>query len=213
MSYKDYLQSCHWQEILERDSNTCVECGCTSDLHVHHISYDNRGNETGNDLETLCKNCHRDRHCEELILTSRNKFFTKLFRLPEFSINTYTGYFCSLLPFLEKNTNRLVGRKKSDNGMVNIPLSNKHLTGILGISRTSFYRFMKECKYNSYIVIKNGNYYISPIYAMNGQGVSVELYLCFKGVEELEDALTDSEREKIRAYLLDNPEDDIGGNN
>ena len=46
------------QEIKNRDSNTCQECGKTDDLEVHHID-GNRLNNDPENLLTLCKKCHR----------------------------------------------------------------------------------------------------------------------------------------------------------
>ncbi|MHA2066094.1 MAG: HNH endonuclease [Candidatus Thorarchaeota archaeon] len=52
----------HWkairQKILERDGNKCTECSSTDKLHVHHLTYENEGNEKPEDLITLCHSCH-----------------------------------------------------------------------------------------------------------------------------------------------------------
>lgn len=49
--------------ILERDGHRCVECGATTDLHVHHLVPRHLGghDEPAN-LITLCAGCHGVRH-------------------------------------------------------------------------------------------------------------------------------------------------------
>ena len=54
------------KEILERDRHRCRICGqdnVETKLHVHHIDYDRRHNETSN-LVTLCMTCHSALHAE-----------------------------------------------------------------------------------------------------------------------------------------------------
>lgn len=64
ISYEEYIgRSPRWQEKrverLKIDNFKCVVCGETHNLHVHHITYENLGNEdVDNDLVTLCKGCH-----------------------------------------------------------------------------------------------------------------------------------------------------------
>jgi len=63
MGYSEYLQSEHWQKIraerLKIDDYKCQKCGRPLDLQVHHLNYDNLGNEDiYSDLITLCKYCH-----------------------------------------------------------------------------------------------------------------------------------------------------------
>ena len=43
--------------IMERDNKSCLRCGTTEGLLVHHIDGDDRDNELSN-LATLCKSCH-----------------------------------------------------------------------------------------------------------------------------------------------------------
>ncbi len=64
--YKEYLNSEHWKIIREArlkiDNNECKFCGSKNDLHVHHLTYKNKGNEKMYDLITLCKKCHLKLH-------------------------------------------------------------------------------------------------------------------------------------------------------
>jgi len=64
--YKLYLQSDEWAErrlrILRRDNYTCRICSSTTNLHVHHLTYDRKYNESDYDLITICKDCHEIVH-------------------------------------------------------------------------------------------------------------------------------------------------------
>lgn len=69
VDYKEYIKSEEWKvkrkEVLERDKFKCRLCGAKGteyNLHVHHNSYDNLGNEPLEDLITLCKKCHETYH-------------------------------------------------------------------------------------------------------------------------------------------------------
>lgn len=48
---------------IKRDNGKCNFCGCSGDIHVHHIRPLSRGgtNEPYN-LVTLCADCHRREH-------------------------------------------------------------------------------------------------------------------------------------------------------
>ena len=65
-AYQMYLQSEHWKAIrnmaLDRASYKCQKCGNQSDLQVHHLSYDNLGHETYDDVMVLCRDCHQEEH-------------------------------------------------------------------------------------------------------------------------------------------------------
>lgn len=76
MPYPEYLKSDHWRRIrgamLIAHSARCQgkKCegfdsywmGSEDYLHVHHVSYRNRGNERFEDLRLICKDCHKDAH-------------------------------------------------------------------------------------------------------------------------------------------------------
>ncbi|OGO78623.1 MAG: hypothetical protein A2Y23_10095 [Clostridiales bacterium GWB2_37_7] len=69
MPYNEYLKTQHWElaqsAVLKRDKNKCADCGCSKKekpLEVHHITYIRRGKEKLEDLMTLCKDCHKERH-------------------------------------------------------------------------------------------------------------------------------------------------------
>ena len=65
--YYNYLQSNEWKTIreirLELDYYRCVICESTTNLQIHHLTYDNVGDEDiRNDLITLCMLCHQNAH-------------------------------------------------------------------------------------------------------------------------------------------------------
>jgi 5-methylcytosine-specific restriction endonuclease McrA len=65
-TYQDYLQSSLWIDkaifFRELKGNKCERCGSTQNLNVHHLSYENVGNEHQKDLILLCKGCHEKEH-------------------------------------------------------------------------------------------------------------------------------------------------------
>lgn len=67
--YRAYLRSPEWRarrlEFLEDAEYQCQECGSNKKLQVHHLSYDNLGDETEDDVEVLCKECHEDKEIEK----------------------------------------------------------------------------------------------------------------------------------------------------
>jgi len=68
LSYKQYLQSPHWNEVrklaIENAKGKCQLCNNNKYLNVHHRTYIHLGNEQNNlsDLTVLCKNCHEKFH-------------------------------------------------------------------------------------------------------------------------------------------------------
>lgn len=61
--YKEYLKTEHWQEVrkarLSVDKYRCYLCGTPRRLNVHHLRYDNLGDENVHkDLISLCLHCH-----------------------------------------------------------------------------------------------------------------------------------------------------------
>ena len=66
--YRDYLQSDEWKAmrslVLKRDHATCLLCDSTLFLHVHHRHYGTLYKETGKELATLCRSCHKALHAE-----------------------------------------------------------------------------------------------------------------------------------------------------
>lgn len=66
MPYRDYLQSPEWQQkrksMLRASGYRCSLCNAQGELHVHHKTYERRGQEFQKDLIVLCAECHRKFH-------------------------------------------------------------------------------------------------------------------------------------------------------
>lgn len=66
LNYKNYLQSEQWREkremVFRFNGRQCVHCGSEKRLHVHHVTYENLGNEKLEDLMVLCESCHAEEH-------------------------------------------------------------------------------------------------------------------------------------------------------
>lgn len=66
MPYAEYLKTDHWvsmrKYMLKKAHYKCQLCGNKQELHVHHRTYENRGNELPQDLIVLCASCHRKFH-------------------------------------------------------------------------------------------------------------------------------------------------------
>lgn len=66
--YTLYINSAEWQrkrhDALVQAAFTCQRCGCFGDDHrgkgleVHHLNYDNLGEELPEDLKVVCRDCH-----------------------------------------------------------------------------------------------------------------------------------------------------------
>lgn len=63
--YATYITSTAWQarrlQFIATTNGRCA-CGETHDLHVHHASYDNLGDEPDEDLRLVCQRCHSEIH-------------------------------------------------------------------------------------------------------------------------------------------------------
>lgn len=79
--YSEYIKSKEWQEtrqrIFKRDNYKCQKCGAAKNLSVHHITYENLGEEKDADLVTLCESCHEDVHYADNLRsgTKKAKYF------------------------------------------------------------------------------------------------------------------------------------------
>lgn len=66
MPYKEYLQTDHWKltrkKKLRESKYKCQLCGSKGELHVHHNTYERRGEEDLSDLVVLCSDCHAKFH-------------------------------------------------------------------------------------------------------------------------------------------------------
>jgi hypothetical protein len=66
MPYRLYLQTDEWQATrrarLRAAQHRCQVCNAARKLHVHHRTYERRGNEWASDLIVLCDDCHAMYH-------------------------------------------------------------------------------------------------------------------------------------------------------
>jgi len=62
MDYDQYIQSDEWKikraAALDHARNRCQVCNDGMNLHVHHRTYEDLGNEHIYDLTVLCRECH-----------------------------------------------------------------------------------------------------------------------------------------------------------
>jgi hypothetical protein len=60
-----YYKSSYWRSIRTKMFSyrqECFVCDSTEDLVIHHLNYDNIGNEDLGNLEVLCRSCHSYTH-------------------------------------------------------------------------------------------------------------------------------------------------------
>ena len=63
--YHRYLKSSKWKGIRKEviaERILCERCSSSESLQVHHKTYKNVFNEKMEDLELLCRKCHREEH-------------------------------------------------------------------------------------------------------------------------------------------------------
>ena len=69
MNYLAYLRSPEWREkrkeFIDAVDGECEECRSKKNLQVHHLTYDNIGEESEEDVEVLCKECHENKEMEK----------------------------------------------------------------------------------------------------------------------------------------------------
>jgi 5-methylcytosine-specific restriction endonuclease McrA len=63
--YTEYIKSDKWKairlKVLKRDNNLCQACLETPAQDVHHITYNNIGDELMYELLSVCRDCHFNR--------------------------------------------------------------------------------------------------------------------------------------------------------
>jgi 5-methylcytosine-specific restriction endonuclease McrA len=64
--YATYMASPQWRARSQRTlllaGGTCQRCGRAPAREAHHLTYDRLGFERDDDLQALCKACHRAAH-------------------------------------------------------------------------------------------------------------------------------------------------------
>ena len=80
-SYEEYGKSLHWGKLRVRKFKSTKERRCEDcrrkhiNMQVHHLTYENIGNEKMEDLKVLCPNCHAEAHGKTMKLTHGNNFW------------------------------------------------------------------------------------------------------------------------------------------
>lgn len=66
LTYEEYINSVMWwlrkKRALISANYRCIKCKSQIDLQVHHLTYDNLGEEKDEDLIVLCEICHIQEH-------------------------------------------------------------------------------------------------------------------------------------------------------
>lgn len=79
--YKTYILSKKWakrrREFTKKFGKFCFACDSDTNIHVHHMSYENLGSERDMDLAALCEDCHKEYH--ELNGVQRNMIKKTMF--------------------------------------------------------------------------------------------------------------------------------------
>ena len=129
--------------------------------------------------------------------------FVKLFNIDvPYETMIHARHFYRLTRYLEQNTNRLVLKR----GGNHIALQRKDIEEVLDVSTSSTFRFLRE-SHEKHIIVNcrirdiDKGFYINPLYALNGSGISVELYLLFDHDPKLEKELKDKDKRRINEYL------------
>jgi hypothetical protein len=68
--HNEYLLTDKWQEkreaVLAREDNLCQGCRSALAVHIHHLSYENWGDELLFQLVAVCQDCHQRAHKRKL---------------------------------------------------------------------------------------------------------------------------------------------------
>lgn len=64
--YHSYIESIEWEarrnEYFKTHPKQCIGCGCTQDIALHHLTYENLGYERDEELVPVCCECHQIIH-------------------------------------------------------------------------------------------------------------------------------------------------------
>jgi 5-methylcytosine-specific restriction endonuclease McrA len=81
-AYRDYMSSMQWWakkgEAIERAGHKCERCGATESLEVHHLTYDQLGDERPEDLLVVCPDCHRIEDEKRLVRTASKRWWARV---------------------------------------------------------------------------------------------------------------------------------------
>lgn len=102
LPWKEYIKTRHWKRftksLTDNPDCTCELCGCKRwgnvitrgknkgkrrrlrQFHTHHLNYEHLGEETREDVLTLCAKCHTTCHDVEMLSRSRGGFWTEIYQ-------------------------------------------------------------------------------------------------------------------------------------
>lgn len=64
--YRAYLLSPAWRDfrgrVMKDRGDACEKCGSEHQLQIHHLTYDRIFNEEPEDVQVLCRKCHKKEH-------------------------------------------------------------------------------------------------------------------------------------------------------
>lgn len=77
VEYAVYLKTDHWRQLRATKiavcGRACLRCGSLREIQVHHVNYRNIYDVQLEDLEVLCKRCHKLAHGKPVVKTISSK--------------------------------------------------------------------------------------------------------------------------------------------
>jgi hypothetical protein len=105
LSYHEYIKSDLWRlrryVYFKQHPRRCTACPARSGVTLHHLSYENLGNEPDEDLVALCWECHGEFHAKHGVKAKRMRQETLAFIADKKSTLTATKKRRAYLPFVE----------------------------------------------------------------------------------------------------------------
>lgn len=85
IGYNSYLKSKHWELLrngLIKPNDKCQICNEKKPLQLHHLTYENLGNEKPTDFLKLCDSCHKMAHKTEADLRKITRILNSVDKKP-----------------------------------------------------------------------------------------------------------------------------------
>lgn len=77
MNYRRYLNSRYWinfkRDYFKHFPKTCIICGSTDKVQLHHKNYKHLYNEDYEDVICLCRFCHAKKHGKKELKKSKRR--------------------------------------------------------------------------------------------------------------------------------------------
>lgn len=157
--YTLYLQSPEWKAISDECKRLanfkCNRCDNTTNLHAHHLTYDNIGEEKQEDLECLCLSCHEEEHQRKFTQRVRGGFML-----------IYGSYDSALINIISSSVDYQIVtyiRDKFTYSKTEIHLSSQHIAGLFKVSKPKVTRLIKSMVDNDLLMrVDTGIYRLNP---------------------------------------------------